>query len=576
MTLTTNIEEKLKQVESLIVAERHQEAGNLLAVLVSNYPDNFQANFLAGYLCSIGNQIEVSKNFALKSLAIGSNKEQDNFNLGILFNNLGMDNQSLISMLKTIEINPRNRDALLNIAHFYSKKHLVIETLKYLKLAFEIQEDANTCDRIANLLIEVKELDEAQKYYNILEKLDPSDKRREVGLGIIERYKGNTKKALEIFENSFKSGYSSTLLLYHIAFTKKFKTKEEAQPYFEAAYELEKKAKNNDELIFLYSAIGHIYDVLENHDMCFEYKKKSNDLMRTDEDTAVSEELIEIIEKNIKIFKRVFNNKTISYGSDSKQPVFILGMPRSGTSLTEQVLSNHSKVHCLGESKEIYNTLYQFDFNKISKREGKSFLPPEYVEYLNHDEIKQLSETYLNNTYISTDDSIRVTNKMPFNFVYIGFINLMFPNAKIIHCRRHPLDIILSMYFQNFNEIKYAHDLHELSAVYKSYNNAMKEWKKTLPIKILDVFYRDMTENTEKVIREIIDFCDLEWEQKCLDFHKSKRPVFTASDAQVRRPIYKTSTFKWLKYEHHLEDVKKILSAEIAEYEAELRQKVDF
>ncbi len=242
---------------------------------------------------------------------------------------------------------------------------------------------------------------------------------------------------------------------------------------------------------------------------------------------------------------------------DSKTPVFILGMPRSGTSLVEQILASHPQVHGAGE------------LNNIMRLEsgmpdlvggGKRF--PDGLNKLTQEHVDELASHYLEHLAELSPDALRVTDKMPNNFLHLGTIQLLFPDARIIHCMRDPLDTCLSCYFQNFfAQHPYTNDLGHLGAYYNGYERLMAHWKQTLDLPIFDIRYEDLVENQETKSREMIEFIGLEWDEACLKFHENKRIGRTASYDQVRQPIYKGSVARWRNYESHLEPLRKALEA---------------
>jgi hypothetical protein len=236
-------------------------------------------------------------------------------------------------------------------------------------------------------------------------------------------------------------------------------------------------------------------------------------------------------------------------GSDSPLPVFIVGMPRSGTTLVEQILASHPQVYGGGELrdlKEMVSQVWNSSGNSLSP--GQTPLVPEPPA------IRCLADGYLRQRLALSRGALRTTDKMPTNFYYLGLIALMFPNARILHCRRDPLDVCLSCYFTNFRDPPlYASDLEDLGFYYGHYQRLMEHWRKVLPHSILDVQYEELIENQEAVSRRMVEFCGLSWDDRCLEYYKSDRPVQTCSVWQVRQPIYSTSVGRWKHYAQHLD-----------------------
>jgi tetratricopeptide (TPR) repeat protein len=238
------------------------------------------------------------------------------------------------------------------------------------------------------------------------------------------------------------------------------------------------------------------------------------------------------------------------------KPVFIVGMPRAGTSLAEQILASHPAVHGAGELDFIYRLLLgMLDMLKI---DFSSF--PACLDKLTTDHVDGLADLYLAPFMALRPDAARITDKMPLNFLHLGIISLFFPDARIIHCTRDPMDTCLSCYLTYFNKgHEFKHNLAHLGHFYRLYERLMNHWKNVLDIQILDVVYEQMVANPEVQSRRMIQFLGLPWSEECLNFHEARLPCATASVLQVRQPVYSTSVQRWRKYEKHLGPLKAAL-----------------
>ena len=252
-----------------------------------------------------------------------------------------------------------------------------------------------------------------------------------------------------------------------------------------------------------------------------------------------------------KIMKETFDkfeNETINENKNA-EVIFILGMPRSGTSLVEQIITSHSNVFGGGELP-ILSNIVKLNFittqNSFVDNLKEIIEDPLKVNKLKLDYLK-----YINNFKF---DEKFITDKAPLNFRWIGFIKVLFPNAKIIHCTRDPKNNCLSM-FKNLFEggLNFTYDQSDLVKYYKSYEDLMNFWNKKFTDSIFEVKYENLISNNEKIIKEIIKFCNLNWEDDCLNYHNNKTPIKTMSTAQARKPIYKTSLNQFEKYKEYLE-----------------------
>lgn len=281
-------------------------------------------------------------------------------------------------------------------------------------------------------------------------------------------------------------------------------------------------------------AIGKAYTDIGEYDASFLHYKAGNDLARETirfDAAAYIKEIDEIIDATPRSYL-----EQLPAGSGSNLPILIVGTPRSGTTLIEQVISSHKQIGGAGEV-DIWPRVM-----------------PSLLNNYNVEAAGKIARIYLDVMSENSPGSLHVTDKLPINYQSLGFIHAVFPNAKLIHVKRHPIDACLSIYFQNFNdEHDYKWDMESIAVWYEQYQRLMAHWRSVLPADALFEFrYEDLVEDTEGVSRKIMEFLGLEWEPGQLDFHKQDRAVFTASKWQARQPIYKTSRERWRRYEKHL------------------------
>lgn len=297
--------------------------------------------------------------------------------------------------------------------------------------------------------------------------------------------------------------------------------------------------------IELHFVLGKVYRDIGQHVASFDHLLKANRLARRqiEYDEAYTLELFERI-------KRVFTPELLAAksgsGDPSDQPIFIVGMPRSGTTLIEQILASHPRVHAAGERKDLSTALASVI--------GDTRLFPDIVPDMTPEQLKDIGSGYMASMTKSIAGMVRFTDKLPGNFARAGLVRLALPNARIIHARRNPVDTCLSCFSLRFGEpMPFAYDLGELGRFYRAYESLMEHWRQVLPADaMLEVQYEDVVADLETQARRIVAYCGLEWDDACLAFHKTERPVLTASLAQVRRPIYKDSVERWRPYEKHL------------------------
>lgn len=298
--------------------------------------------------------------------------------------------------------------------------------------------------------------------------------------------------------------------------------------------------------------LGKLYDRKGDYDHAFSRFKAGNELTPRRFDRTVHRESV------VAIIAAFSPERIADYprsSNASRKPVFIVGMPRSGTSLVEQILSAHPDLHGAGELTHIPNIASSL--KKITRSE-KDF--PDNLDRLTTGILDQLAVSYLRQVEPYARDALRITDKLPSNFRLLGLIELLFPNARVIHCTRDPRDTCLSCYFQQFKRGQYfASNLSDTAHYYNAYLDLMRHWKSVLGLPIFVVNYEEMVANQEEVSRNLLEFIGLDWHPDCLDFHQSGRQVITASYDQVRRPLYTSSAGRWKNYRTHLDEMLSIL-----------------
>ncbi len=273
-------------------------------------------------------------------------------------------------------------------------------------------------------------------------------------------------------------------------------------------------------------------------------------------------------EQIAEVFSREFLERYAGQGFASDAPIFIVGLPRSGSTLIEQILASHSQVE---------GTLELPTLGEIAvstgryRREDREY--PEAVRHLRGRDFRAYGERYIEETRVyRTTGRPRFTDKLPNNFSHVGFAHLILPNARFINARRHPLDSCLGSYKQLFGKGQhFTYDMNELALYYRQYHETMKHWHRVLPGKVLDVHYEETVGNFEAQVRRILAHCGLPFEEACLRFHETQRPVRTASSEQVRQPLYTRALGTWRHYEKHLEPWREELEDIIAELPESVR-----
>lgn len=307
--------------------------------------------------------------------------------------------------------------------------------------------------------------------------------------------------------------------------------------------------------IDLHFALGQLLDRRDEHAQAFDYFAGGNRLhaRALPFDRNVFDDRIERI---VDTFTPALFARHAGSGLSDDKPVFIVGMPRSGTSLVEQIVASHPQAFGAGEMDDIRRLVRELPALADT---GARF--PECVDALDNDTLRTLANRYLAALDQRAPDALRVTDKMPFNMLWLGVIALLFPNARVIYCRREPMDNGLSCYFQLFSQgLRFAYDLSDIGHVYRQHERLMAHWAEVLPLDMLTVDYESLVADQERQTRRLIEFAGLDWDSRCLAFHRTERDVRTASVWQVRQPVYQSSVERWRAYEPWLGELRAALA----------------
>jgi len=306
--------------------------------------------------------------------------------------------------------------------------------------------------------------------------------------------------------------------------------------------------------MYCHLALANILEAGESFDLAFDYFLKANTLHRgtlsydPDENASFVDQLIEVYSKRRTQGKQRF-------GSATELPVFIVGMPRSGSTLVEQIIAAHSQAHGAGELQVMPAVAHL-----ITQRLRHANPYPKCMSLLDGKLAEESCSMYLQELKLHNPAALRIVDKLPGNFLRVGLIKTLFPNARIIDCQRNPLDNCISLFFHFFPNQLQTFELTELGRYYLDYQRLMSHWEKLFPGEILTLRYEDLISEQESTSKQLLDYLGLEWDVRCLDFHTNERAVMTSSSLQVRKPIYKTSVDRWRHYENHLQPLISVLS----------------
>ena len=463
--------------------------------------------------------------------------------------------EAISSCEKAIVLSPNHADA-------HGNRGIALLTLN------RYEEALNSCDKALSLkpghanahnkrsiaLRELKRYDEALESCDKAIALNPGYADAYNNRGITLTYKGRMDEVGKMFHKALELKPDFPNALENLIKIRKYADADSHEAGIIKTLLKDPGASSSDKRSFYFS-LGKIYDDCGRYDEAFECFRLANQLCNA----AVSynrEATVKAHSGIIEVFSKEFLSGPFPFGSDSRAPLFIIGMPRSGTPLLASILSNHPSVATAGELPTI------IDFATRLREWTRSALPyPEAARQITPALAARLISDYEKRLRRDAPPGVpMVIDKHPINFRHLGLIWMLFPQARVVHCRRDPLDTGLSNYFQRFAlSYDYSFDLGNIGHFYGEYARLMEHWRRALPLKMIEIDYEEMVTDTEKVARGALEFLGLEWDERCLAPHTNPHAVETASRWQVRQPIYKGSLERWRHYEKHLGPLKEAL-----------------
>ena len=513
--------EYLKKQASIIVnlynSKNHDEVIRKSKILIKKY----------------SNQIIFYNSLSLSLIAKGKNEEaiiylnqalkyeSNNIfvlnNLGLVYLNLNIFDKAKFYLDEALKRKPDFFDALINCGNLYMNLNNSDQASAVLEKAFQIAQNnfqkETSLLALGNSYQQIGNFVKSEKFYNEILKINPKNTKADKAISLMHKYKSDKD--------------------YHLV-------------------EMEKKIlkiDNEEDLKSLYFALGKAYEDIGNIDKSFQFVEMGNKIQK--------KQINYNIENDIKSFikiKKFFSEKKLENISlTDKKMIFIVGMPRSGTTLVEQIISSHSEVYGAGE----LSYLSEFFNEKIL---DENFLIDRNNNYQNL--LLECQRFYFKKLNSLDIKEKFVTDKAPLNFKWIGFIKKAFPNSEIINCERDSMDVCWSNFKNSFSSksIGFSYDLNDLGKYYNLYDDLINFWKKLYPETIYNLNYQKLVDSKNEEIRKLIKFCNLEWEEDCLYPEKNIKSVSTASLSQVRSPIYKSSVKNWEKFSDKLISLKTIIN----------------
>ena len=440
----------------------------------------------------------------------------------------------------------------------YDYINILTKRQKYGEALFHAQKfydedptNINAMKLLSTALFRTDKYKDAIKIYNDILALEPKNTDVMLSMGHLYKTSGELDKSIESYKKAYQADKYFGDSYWSLANLKTYKFSDKE------VKSLDKMVNDvyvsEDERAFMHFALGKAYEDLNDYKKSFKHYKEGN-LIKKNKSLFNTSDFEKECQNQIEVCTNDLFEMKQSWGSESNAPIFILGLPRVGSTLIEQILSSHTLVEPTHELPNIISTALRLNERKSQDINSRY---PDILLSLSAPQLKLIGDKYIVDSQVFRTDKPYFIDKMPNNFRHIGLIKLILPNAKIIDIRRSSMSACFSCFKQLFAEgQEFTYDLKDLAGYYNNYVELMNHWNSVLPGQILSINYEDVVNNFEESVRKILDYCEIPFEQQCLEFYKSKRSVKTPSAEQVRQPIYKSGMDYWKNYEPYLDDLK--------------------
>ncbi len=540
-------------------AEAHNNMGNLLSELrefskaIDHYhlslqlrPDYTEAWFNLGLALEQSGQLDAALNALREAIRIDSSLVNVSLGMGRVLSKQGDYNHALKKYGEALARQPDLLEGLTGAGCALRNMGEFAKALEMFKRALTVDKTSvRLMIYIGDCLVKLDRFQEADVFFQDALSQDPNSAEAYFNLAVCYQAKGDFERATQFHRKALQIKPTLAQAVYSLAALDQ--NIEESLSITQLSELLDSNNLSDEDRVNFYFALGKAYDRRDDIKKAFENYKKANKIKAAFQPFD-PQAFNAYVNRIIELFTGEIFDKRKFYGSQSELPVFIVGMPRSGSTLVEQIIASHPSAHGAGELSTIRSMVRSLSATLKSQTPA-----PDNVTEIDAALSCELADQYLNDLPAVPASVHRICDKMLGNFLRLNLIALLFPNARVVHCQRDALDTCVSCYLQNFaHGLRFTYDLEHLGLAYRAYRQLMNHWASELPLKMFHVQYETLVEQQETVSRELIDFCGLEWNGGCLRFHTHSREVKTASFWQVRQPMYQSSVGRWRRYQDFL------------------------
>lgn len=540
-----NLAIALKDLGRLDEAERH------FRKCLSLSPGNFEAISCLGIILRMQNRPDEAIRCFNKALELNPAYAEAHCNLGMAFQDLGKLERAESCLKKALKLKPGLPEANNGLGEIFISIGRFEEAMTHIDRALRSKPDYSEAINNRGVLLNKKgKTEQAMEHFSRAVDIFPGNSKALMNLAITQEQTGNLRDAADTFRKVIKSRPDFADAHFLLAHLKNHRSTDEEIQAMQALFKREDSTvKQRIQLAF---GLGYAFERRQKWEESFGYFQAGHRLKRETLPFNLSAQ-VQYFNSLEKTFNGAFVENHSDAGANDTRPLFIVGMPRSGTSLAEQILASHPQVHGAGEIGFLENSI-----RAIVKKTGVDY--PMGCGMLDDRALRELGLTYLESLNSQSVHADYISNTTPTNFLHIGLIAVVLPDARIINCNRNPMDNCLSIFKQLLSDAHaYSHDLEDLGAYYNLYRNLMGHWRQILPGRIYDLPYEALVADSEEEIRKLLDFCSLPFDEKCLTFHQTSRAVRTPSASQVHQPLYTDTIGLWKCYEEQLKPLQSVL-----------------